>query len=264
MKCRWRGRGCLTLLQNCIFRWLFAAEISHSVSQQWRSAVPYTLEMLKWSPQWIIALLFQTFPWFLLRFLSLPSQILYFADFSLYLNASQGGIGNNCGTIASSHLPLAGRKKKKKKKEFKEIACVKWWRLNCKLHIFGKHESQKHRMAWTGGDLKKQLHLSLFSPPSTFHGHRKVMARQWSHVYSGWGRHPGWMSPLCKWPEVMLHLHCAQETWISLKEEGGTRRNRLRAGSQTSRNHSLHWRERKSWHRDLCHLRSTGRNLAPF
>lgn len=263
MKCRWRGRGCLTLLQNCIFRWLFPAEISHSVSQQWRSAVPYTLEMLKWSPQWIIALLFQTFPWFLLRFLSPPSQILYFADFSLYLNISQGGIGNNCGTIASSHLPLA-EGKKKEKKEFKEIACVKWWSLNC---FFGKQESQNHRMAWIGGGLKEQLHLSLFSPPSIFHGHRKVMAREKSHFCSGWGDIPvRCPSPVCKWSEVMLHLHHAQGTRISMKEEGGIdlRDLRDRFAGIICRNHSLHRRERKSWHRDLCHLRSMGTNLVPF
>lgn len=148
------------------------------------------------------------------------------------------------------------RGKKKKKKEFKEIACVKQWSLNCRLHIFGKHESQNHRMAWTGGDLKEQLHLSLFSPPLwalKSHGQRKItllLQRGDTMV-----RCP---SSLCKWSEVMLHLHDAQGTWISVKEEEGMRMNRLRHGSQTSRNHSLHSREGKSCHRDLYHLRLHG------
>lgn len=74
-------------------------------------------------------------------------------------------------------------------------------------------------MVWIGGDLKDQLQISVFSPPSILCGHRNDMAREKSLLLWRGDTQVRCPSCLCKSSEVMLHLHNAQG-WMSMKGEG--------------------------------------------
>lgn len=90
--------------------------------------------------------------------------------------------------------PSCWEKKNKRRKEFKEIACVKWW---SKLHNFGKH----HRIiGWLGlkGTLKSNC-ISPYSAPPASSVSTEMSWPEKNQTSALKGGHPGYMSLLPLW-----------------------------------------------------------------